>query len=114
MDHSLIRIRQAERLGGQRCSLERNEGTTTIKERNKWDRDAVVQKQMVSLSPSDLAFYNLELLHRAETLVNFLEDNVGEHIEFPIRIRAHNYQARKYYDEVVEDLKILVSMLLEG
>lgn len=105
---------KAETLGRLRCRAEHQEGTTVVRERNAWDRDGIAQRQLTALSPGDLAFYNLELLHRAETLVNFLEDNVGSHTEFPVRLRAQNAQTKKHYDDAVEDLKIIVGLLLES
>ena len=117
-DEDLIADELLDRLaeqGARRCDNERGSGTCVVgppMRPHGW-REELRRRHAMVCTPQELSAYNIELLRAADDLLQFLDANVGESVDYPLRIEGENGQAVGALQHYVGRLRSPVGMLLE-
>lgn len=101
-------------LGQRRCDGLDNNNTSAIVPH---ERDQVwcdkIKQQWRNHSPQNMENYHVELLRRAEQLINFISANVGKTDDFPIQLVAETEETDGELQSCIESLRVSVNFLTE-
>ena len=101
--------------GARRCINSRRQGTSAIfpEERGDSWSNQILEAQRDRLTPNQLAVYQLELLKRADALLQFFDSNVGGSDEFPLQLIAESFETLDAFHDFLSSLRSAVGVLTE-
>ena len=108
-------LKDAVTAGAIRCINAHREGMSVLRpvipdEEFGWDRNATL---LLELGEEELQAYYIHLLLRANAFLEFLQGNVGETADYPLRVMGESPHAVDEFYDQLRELEDIVGVLTE-